>query len=49
MGARALVFIGGGAFTVWCTRGDTLVGALTLGRDEDYERGRELIALGNAS
>ena len=34
---------GDGAFTVWYTRSDVLVGVLSHDRDEDYERGRELI------
>jgi NADPH-dependent 2,4-dienoyl-CoA reductase/sulfur reductase-like enzyme len=34
----------GGAFTVWYSREGTLVGVLTHERDEDYDRGRELIA-----
>ncbi|HEX3512214.1 MAG TPA: FAD-dependent oxidoreductase [Solirubrobacteraceae bacterium] len=36
----------GGAFTVWYSRAGELVGALTHERDEDYERGRRLIATG---
>ncbi|HST56465.1 MAG TPA: FAD-dependent oxidoreductase [Solirubrobacteraceae bacterium] len=36
----------GGAFSVWYSRGDALVGVLTHDRDEDYERGRELIESG---
>jgi NAD(P)H-nitrite reductase large subunit len=36
----------GGAFTVWYSRDGVLVGVLTHERDEDYERGRELIAQG---
>lgn len=41
-------FVGGGeaAFTTWYGRGGRVVGVLTHGRDEDYERGRELIAQG---
>jgi NADPH-dependent 2,4-dienoyl-CoA reductase/sulfur reductase-like enzyme len=35
-----------GAFTVWYSRGGALVGVLTHERDEDYERGRELIGAG---
>jgi 3-phenylpropionate/trans-cinnamate dioxygenase ferredoxin reductase subunit len=35
-----------GAFTVWYGRGRALVGVLAHGRDEDYERGRELVAAG---
>ncbi|HST33562.1 MAG TPA: FAD-dependent oxidoreductase [Solirubrobacteraceae bacterium] len=38
----------GGAFTVWYSRGGALVGVLTHERDEDYERGRELIGAGAA-
>ncbi len=38
-----LVTHGDGAFTVWYTRSDVLVGVLSHDRDEDYERGRELI------
>jgi 3-phenylpropionate/trans-cinnamate dioxygenase ferredoxin reductase component len=34
----------GGAFTVWYSHRGTLVGVLTHNRDEDYERGRKLIA-----
>jgi NADPH-dependent 2,4-dienoyl-CoA reductase/sulfur reductase-like enzyme len=37
-----------GAFTVWYSRGGALVGVLTHERDEDYERGRELIGAGAA-
>jgi len=37
---------GGGAFTVWYTQAGVAVGVLTHERDEDYERGRELIARG---
>lgn len=37
---------GGGAFTVWYSREGSLVGVLTHERDEDYERGRELIRAG---
>jgi 3-phenylpropionate/trans-cinnamate dioxygenase ferredoxin reductase component len=36
----------GGAFTVWYSREGELVGVLTHERDEDYERGRQLIAAG---
>jgi NADPH-dependent 2,4-dienoyl-CoA reductase/sulfur reductase-like enzyme len=32
-----------GAFTVWYARGGSTVGVLTHERDEDYERGRELV------
>jgi 3-phenylpropionate/trans-cinnamate dioxygenase ferredoxin reductase subunit len=35
-----------GAFTVWYSRDGGAVGVLTHDRDEDYERGRELIAAG---
>jgi 3-phenylpropionate/trans-cinnamate dioxygenase ferredoxin reductase subunit len=41
-----LVDYGDGAFTVWYTRAGIAVGVLTHERDEDYERGRELIARG---
>ncbi|HWF24776.1 MAG TPA: FAD-dependent oxidoreductase [Solirubrobacteraceae bacterium] len=41
-----LVDYGDGAFTVWYTRAGIAVGVLTQERDEDYERGRELIARG---
>ncbi len=37
---------GDGAFTVWYALEGTIVGALTHERDEDYERGSELIARG---
>ncbi len=37
-----------GAFTVWYSREGALVGVLTHERDEDYERGRELISAGAA-
>jgi 3-phenylpropionate/trans-cinnamate dioxygenase ferredoxin reductase component len=37
---------GDGAFTVWYGLKGTIVGALTHERDEDYERGSELIARG---
>jgi NADPH-dependent 2,4-dienoyl-CoA reductase/sulfur reductase-like enzyme len=36
----------GGSFTVWYSREEKLVGALTHDRDEDYERAQELIAAG---
>ncbi|MHB8241970.1 MAG: NAD(P)/FAD-dependent oxidoreductase [Solirubrobacteraceae bacterium] len=36
----------GGAFTVWYGRHGATVGVLTHEHDEDYERGRELIAAG---
>jgi NAD(P)H-nitrite reductase large subunit len=35
-----------GAFTIWYTRADVVVGVLTYERDEDYAHGRELIARG---
>jgi NAD(P)H-nitrite reductase large subunit len=41
-----LVEYAGGAFTVWYVRDGVAVGVLTHERDEDYERGRELIARG---
>lgn len=41
-----LVEHGGGAFTVWYSRGGKAVGVLTHDADDDYERGRELIASG---
>ncbi|HEY2631754.1 MAG TPA: FAD-dependent oxidoreductase [Solirubrobacteraceae bacterium] len=37
-----------GAFTVWYAREGKLVGVLTHERDEDYERGRELIQAGES-
>jgi len=37
-----------GAFTVWYSRERALVGVLAHERDEDYERGRELISAGAA-
>jgi 3-phenylpropionate/trans-cinnamate dioxygenase ferredoxin reductase subunit len=37
-----------GAFTVWYSQRDKLVGVLTHDRDEDYEHGRELIAAGES-
>jgi NADPH-dependent 2,4-dienoyl-CoA reductase/sulfur reductase-like enzyme len=37
-----------GAFAVWYSREGALVGVLTHERDEDYERGRELIGAGAA-
>ncbi|MGI8903660.1 MAG: NAD(P)/FAD-dependent oxidoreductase [Solirubrobacteraceae bacterium] len=37
---------GDGAFTIWYTQDGVAVGVLTHERDEDYERGRELIAEG---
>ncbi len=37
-----------GAFSVWYSHHDKLVGVLTHNRDEDYERGRELIAAGES-
>jgi 3-phenylpropionate/trans-cinnamate dioxygenase ferredoxin reductase component len=42
-----LVEHGGGAFTVWYARDGATVGVLTHDRDEDYERGRDLIAAGD--
>jgi 3-phenylpropionate/trans-cinnamate dioxygenase ferredoxin reductase component len=39
---------GGGAFTVWYGQEGTTVGVLTHERDEDYERGRELVEQGAA-
>ncbi|HWF52625.1 MAG TPA: FAD-dependent oxidoreductase [Solirubrobacteraceae bacterium] len=41
-----LIDHGQGAFTVWYARAGVAVGVLTHERDEDYERGRELIARG---
>jgi 3-phenylpropionate/trans-cinnamate dioxygenase ferredoxin reductase subunit len=41
-----LVDHGDGAFTIWYARDGVAVGVLTHERDEDYERGRELIARG---
>jgi NADPH-dependent 2,4-dienoyl-CoA reductase/sulfur reductase-like enzyme len=41
-----LIDHGEGAFTVWYARAGIAVGVLTHERDEDYERGRELIARG---
>ncbi len=41
-----LIDHGDGAFTVWYGRAGVAVGVLTHERDEDYERGRELIARG---
>jgi 3-phenylpropionate/trans-cinnamate dioxygenase ferredoxin reductase subunit len=37
-----------GAFTVWYTRAAVVVGVLTHERDEDYDRGRRLIAHGES-
>jgi NAD(P)H-nitrite reductase large subunit len=37
-----------GAFTVWYSHHDKLVGVLTHRRDEDYEHGRRLIAAGES-
>jgi NADPH-dependent 2,4-dienoyl-CoA reductase/sulfur reductase-like enzyme len=37
-----------GAFTVWYSHEGALVGVLTHERDDDYERGRELIGAGAA-
>ena len=36
----------GGGFAIWYTRDGVTVGVLTHDSDEDYERGRELIAHG---
>ena len=36
----------GGPFTVWYGRGGITVGVLAYERDEDYERGRELVETG---
>ncbi len=36
----------GGAFTVWYERDGAAAGVLTHERDDDYERGRELVRLG---
>src|SRR5215211_2353863 len=36
----------GEAFTVWCGKEGTLVGVLSHGTDEDYERGRGLVESG---
>ena len=41
-----LVDHGGGAFTVWYGREGTTVGVLAHARDDDYERGRELVEAG---
>ena len=41
-----MVVHAGGAFTVWYGSGGTTVGVLTHERDEDYERGRELVEQG---
>jgi len=41
-----LVDHGDGAFTVWYSRDGVAVGVLTHERDQDYDRGRELIARG---
>jgi 3-phenylpropionate/trans-cinnamate dioxygenase ferredoxin reductase subunit len=38
----------GEAFTVWYGKGGVLVGVLSHGKDEDYERGRELIERGES-
>ncbi|HEY1687647.1 MAG TPA: FAD-dependent oxidoreductase [Solirubrobacteraceae bacterium] len=38
-----------GAFTVWYSHHDKLVGALTHDRDEDYERAQQLIAAGGSA
>jgi len=37
---------GGGEFTAWYSRDGMAVGVLAHDRDEDYERGRELIRAG---
>jgi len=37
---------GDGAFTVWYGAGGVVVGVLAHDRDEDYERGRELVEAG---
>ena len=42
----ALVAHADGAFTVWYERDGAAVGVLTHERDEDYERGRELVRAG---
>jgi 3-phenylpropionate/trans-cinnamate dioxygenase ferredoxin reductase subunit len=44
-----LVEHGGGAFTIWYSSDGVAVGVLTHQRDEDYERGRLLIARGESS
>ena len=41
-----LIEHGGGAFTIWYTRDGVAAGVLTHERDDDYERGRALIAEG---
>ena len=43
---RASSTHGDGAFTVWYGAGGVVVGVLTHDRDEDYERGRELVEAG---
>jgi NADPH-dependent 2,4-dienoyl-CoA reductase/sulfur reductase-like enzyme len=43
-----LVEYGDGAFTAWYMQAGVAVGVLTHRRDEDYERGRELIARGES-
>ena len=43
-----LVDHGDGAFTVWYGQEGVCVGVLTHQRDEDYERGRELVESGSA-
>ena len=44
--ASELIAHAEGAFTVWYSRAGKLVGVLAHDRDEDYERGRELIREG---
>jgi 3-phenylpropionate/trans-cinnamate dioxygenase ferredoxin reductase subunit len=39
----------GGAFTVWYSHRGKLVGVLTHDRDQDYERGSEMIAAGDSA
>lgn len=46
--AVRLVDHGSGAFTAWYGRNGRLVGVLTHGADEDYERGRSLVERGGA-
>jgi NADPH-dependent 2,4-dienoyl-CoA reductase/sulfur reductase-like enzyme len=40
---------GGGAFSVWYSREGACVGVLTHDTDDDYERGREIVASGQAA
>jgi 3-phenylpropionate/trans-cinnamate dioxygenase ferredoxin reductase component len=47
--ASELVEHGDGAFTVWYSRAGALVGVLASERDEDYERGQELIRRGEGA